>query len=81
MSQTKKIYEGSVYSYKVFKSISAAWKNLAIVMAQEGRRKGSYTGLRQSESYDRGEVWALVSGGKRTRLGSGVKTRRYNFQL
>lgn len=34
MSQTKEIYEGSAYSYKVFKSISAAWKNLAVVVAQ-----------------------------------------------
>ena len=34
LSQTKEIYEGSAYSYKVFKSIRAAWKNLAIVVAQ-----------------------------------------------
>ena len=50
----------------------------------KSRHKDSYTGIRgnrQSESYDTGWAWAGVSGGRHTRLGSGLKTHRYNFQL
>lgn len=63
MSQTKEIYEGSADSYKVLKSIGAASKNLAIVVAQKGRYKDSDAGIRlnrQSTSYDRGGGTGLL---------------------